>query len=147
MHSRSSVLDPLVTELETKLRESLDECQTIKDIPDLLGADGYVDLQGLPEYQLDPGTKMLDEVRRHSIAEALETQRRAMTGEDPHARGDTQPFYDLRQTLMSIGNQWDQGAERIIVLDELRRSYIFLRVSLFDSLTPCGNPIIEDVTR
>lgn len=121
-----------VSELETKLQESLDQCQVINNISQFLNDDGFVDLQSLPEYQLNPGSKMLDEVRRHSVAEARDSQRRALLGEDPHARGETQPFYDLRQTLMSIGHQWDQGIMHIIISDELQSSVIILRVSLLE---------------
>jgi hypothetical protein len=51
-----------VRDLEEKLGESLDECQAIRDMPQLIGDTGFVDLDSFPEYALEAGKNMLDEV-------------------------------------------------------------------------------------
>ena len=69
--------------MEQKLVESLDECQAIRDIPQLIGDTGFVDVDNFPEYALEAGKSMLDEMRRHTFGEALENFRRDQLGIDP----------------------------------------------------------------
>lgn len=117
-----------MAELEDKLIQALDDSQDINIAPQLLNGDSLVDVDALLLYELEPGQKMLDQVRRHTFAEAMENERIAALGLDPHLRPGQQAFYDLRQTFLHLGMQFDEGRQRHIIKDQDDSSAILLRV-------------------
>jgi len=117
--------------LEQKLGESLDKCQAITDIPQLIGDTGFVDVDNFPEYALEAGKSMLDEMRRHTFGEALENFRRDQLGIDPHLLPGKQAFYDLRQTLMHLGQHYDDGRKLLVIKDDADSTAIFMRVCIY----------------
>ena len=117
-----------VRDLEEKLGESLDECQAIRDIPQLIGDTGFVDVDSFPEYALEAGKSMLDEMRRHTFGEALDNFRRDQLGIDPHLRPGKQAFYDLRQTFMHLAHHYEAGRKLFVIKDEADCTAICMRV-------------------
>lgn len=118
-----------VKELEEKLRSALDDSQDINSIPGFMDQDGLVDVDSLPLYDLEPGQKMVDQVRRHTLGEAMENQRRDRLGINPHLYPGKQALYDLRQTLMHLGMQFDERRLRHIIKDADDSSAICMRVN------------------
>lgn len=120
-----------MVELEERLSNILDESQAIRDIPNFLGSDGFVDVKALPRYKLDTGNTIQQEMQRFTTAELMEFEARVAQGLDPHDHPNTQAFWDLRQTALILGGLYDEGKRHLVFQDEADSSIICLRVSLF----------------
>lgn len=116
-------------ELESKLVRVLDDSQGINSLPELLDNDGFVNVDSLPTYDLEPNEKMVDQVKRHTLSEAMENERRTRLGMNPHLRPGKQAFYDLRQTFLHLGMQFDEGRLHHIIKDPDNLSAICMRAS------------------
>lgn len=83
----------------------------------------------LSSYVLKEGSKMIDEVRRHSFGEV--TSNRIIQVYEPQSvLLGQETFLELRQSFMHLGDGWDEGRFRFIFEDEKQTSAIALRVRL-----------------
>jgi hypothetical protein len=121
--------DPLflsVADLEITLDKALDGCQSIHDIPNLIGKDGFVDVDSFPERATVPGQQLAPEMVRNTIAEAVGGWR-----ED-----DAKTSFDsLRQLVWYIGSRFEEGKESIYLMDTEGVSAICIRVSDYRQLS------------
>jgi hypothetical protein len=78
---------------------------------------------------------MLGEVRRHSYGEAMANVLHSSLGISPHVTAQEQPFYDLRQSLMHLGKNWDEGRKKFMFQDQEQTSTVYLRVQLIFSIS------------
>lgn len=111
--------DPLrlsVADLDITLDKALDGCQSIYDIPNLLGKDGLVDIDSFPKRTTAPGQRVAVEMIRNTIVEAVEGFR----------DGDAKT---LRQLVWYLGSRFDEGKGSTYLMDTEGVSAICIRVS------------------
>lgn len=115
--------------LEERLVQSLDRCQYIGQIQEFLG-ERDINISSLPPYVLKEGSKMVDEVRRHTVGEASSNYMASMLNRSQPVPLGQESFHDLRQSFMHLGKNWDEGRSLFIFQDEKQTSAIALRVRM-----------------
>ncbi|KAJ6608522.1 hypothetical protein B0H10DRAFT_1815742 [Mycena sp. CBHHK59/15] len=123
-------------ELEKRLSKTLDGCQYLtRVVPSLL-----LNPSAYKPWHMDPTNKpVFTAVRRHNIAEANFIYDNRMRGNDDPFPLYASPFMDLRQSIMTIGKNWDEGASTMMLQDKEQKACICIRVLevlKFDEETP-----------
>lgn len=116
-------------ELKKRLLNSLDESQSINDLPELLATDGFAKIDKLPIYELKGDERMADKVQRLSLTESPDAPRRVSPGTEPPLRPETQIFYDFRRILLDLAQEYDSKNPYMIVKDKEDTSAIFIKVA------------------
>lgn len=111
--------------LEKRLRQALNASQ----LKSALVPSSTLDIKNLPSW---PSTRNVYEaIRRGNMQEAMMTAAARAGGSDTPFELYTNAFMDLRQTLMSIAKNWDDGRKLAIVQDiDHERCAINIRVRL-----------------
>ncbi|KAL4244335.1 MYND-type zinc finger protein samB [Abortiporus biennis] len=102
--------------LEKRLRQALNASQTVAK----LAPDDLIDVAKLRDWP--KSEKVLDAINRTNMYEAMANYTARLQGRDP-SELYVNPFTDLRQTLLSIANCWDQGQRTIVVQDRNKDSW------------------------
>ena len=112
-----------VESLDKKLRKALEFSQGIKDV---LKGGNSVDASILEEWT----SSLFKNINKTSYEEAsLNFYALQLTGEKHSPGLYVNPFYDLRQTLMGIGDAYDRGVKISLVRDKDSTHNIVIRAS------------------
>jgi len=112
-------------ELDKRLSKTLDGCQYLtRVIPTLpLTPASY------EQWHLDKSNQpIFHAIRRQTMGEQSFIHDRLKEGNHDPSPLYSDPFMDLRQTLMTVGKNWDEERTRMMIADEEQTSCIFIRV-------------------
>lgn len=121
-------------ELEKRLREVLDGAQYLRTLFAGLydeGSSGVIDVGSLPQYIPAPDEKMESSLQSITTREAGQnlTARMLNVSSRSLAPRGQEVFWELRETIMVLGQGWDGGERAILVQDSDDASVISVRVS------------------
>lgn len=123
--------------LNTRLLKALDSTQRISKFlpPNSSSSDGKLNPAELSKWSRTSSEKLLKAVERHNMQEAtmVANSQSGMGPSDPFPLY-ANPFMDVRQTMMSIGNLWDTGCSAALMQNQEGTSGIAFRVSVLSTL-------------
>lgn len=116
-------------ELDKRLSKTLDGCQYLARV--------------VPNPPLNPvsykpwclnksNKRILHAIRRHNFGESSVVYDNLMKGNSHPYTLYSDPLMDLRQSLMTMGNYWDEKRTCMMLADEEKTSCIFMRASQAD---------------
>ncbi|KAF8515635.1 hypothetical protein JB92DRAFT_2810702 [Gautieria morchelliformis] len=124
------------TELEKRLSKALDAAQCLSRVVPSASAPEF-DPSKHPRWNRPKQTA--EAVRRHNLGEASKVYDSKMRGvKDPFPLFEN-PFMDLRQSIMHLAINWDEGRDTFVFKDQTDVSNIILRIleiREFDAKTP-----------
>ncbi|KAJ7150502.1 hypothetical protein C8R43DRAFT_1005979 [Mycena crocata] len=121
-------------ELDARLSKTLDGCQYLARV--------------VPSLTFNPAAfkawshtnkPVFDTIRRHNFGEASYIYDQKVTGNHNPYQLYTNPFMDMRQSLMTMGKHWDENKPKTMLADDGKTSCVFMRiveVLEFDKETP-----------
>ncbi|KAJ6531444.1 hypothetical protein DFH09DRAFT_1326597 [Mycena vulgaris] len=123
-------------ELDKRLSKTLDGCQYLTRVVPTLPLDPA----SYKSWRLEHTNKpVFSAVRRHNVGESSFLYNKLKEGVDNPYPLYVDPFMDLRQSIMTMGKNWDDETKTMMIQDKEQTSCILIRildVLEFDKQTP-----------
>lgn len=100
-----------------------------KSFPNLEDGEMTIDIASLPKYTPVKGSNVKSNLQRLSRNELNANKLAAERGVPQEAAAGQEAFFELRRTLITLGEVWDKKRRLHVIQDEGHKSSMCIRVS------------------